>query len=174
MTDSMTSLLRKKGWTEEEIQKSKEVLDDPEGVHFFSSSLSKVVYWSGLVVGVVGNLVISTIMIPFFAFLDARLVYLILCIVGFIFGSLFSILLYDLRYLDAKHHVIASIFIPFMALLNVYVMFTLINYLHTVIFDPSFATSLNLQSHNPLVMSVLYVGFFLLPIVVSKIRARFH
>jgi len=148
------------------------VLGTSSDVHFFSSSLSKVVYWSGLVVGVVGNLVISTIMVPFFVFLDSRLVYLILCLIGFIFGSLFGILLYDLRYLDVKHHVVASIFIPFMALLNIYVMFSLINYLHRVVFDSNVLSSLNIQTHNPLLMGLLYVVCFMLPIFLSRLKHR--
>ena len=173
MGSKLVENLRKKGWSEEEIEQTVSLFDkDVQGNPIFSPKLSKVVYWSGIAIGIIGNLMISATMVPFLVFLDPMMVYFILFVLGFVFGSLFNVLLNDLEYLDVRHHVIASVFIPIMAVINVYIMVDLVNHLYAVLFSSSKDIISTLHLHNATLMALCYVGAFLLPSIYSFFKRK--
>lgn len=129
-----------------------------------SSTLNKVVYWGALLVAIVGNLIVSVVLIPFLLVLSKMQLYIIIIIIGIAFGALFNMLLKDIEELDKKHHVIAGIFIPALAIINVFIMTQLANYLTVLI-------GVNNVPHNPFVISVIYVASFSLPYILYKISS---
>ena len=129
-----------------------------------SSTLNKVVYWGALLVAIVGNLIVSVVLIPFLLVLSKMQLYIIIIIIGIAFGALFNMLLKDIEELDKKHHVIAGIFIPALAIINVFIMTQLANYLTILI-------GVNNVPHNPIVISVIYVASFSLPYILYKISS---
>lgn len=123
--------------------------------------MNKLVYWIALLVTIAGNLIISADLIPFLIVMKDIPLYLIIIVLGIAFGLLFNLLLKDIEHIDFKHHVIAAIFIPGIAIVNLFIITNLANRLIEIL-DIS-----NVQ-HNPIVISIVYIIAFMLPYVISK------
>jgi|ETNmetMinimDraft_2_1059921.scaffolds.fasta_scaffold67716_1 hypothetical protein len=143
-----------------DMKKEKMMRDDD-----VSSTLNKVVYWGALLVAIVGNLIVSVVLIPFLLVLSKIQLYMIIVVIGMAFGALFNMLLKDIEEMDRKHHVIAGIFIPALAIINVFIMTRLANYLTIII-------GVNNVPHNPIVISIIYVTSFSFPYIISKVSHR--
>ncbi len=153
----LASRLRGKGWTQKEIDHALAILDESKKHKpKITLILDKLVYWVALVLAIVGNIILSVVLIPFLLVLTSIQLYIFVVVLAGSFGLLFSQLLKDIEGLDTRHHVIAGIFIPCLALINIYVMVNLANYLDKVF-------KLSKLDHNPVLISIVYVVFFILP-----------
>jgi len=160
------SKLRQKDWEKEDIDKTIRIIDaakekKSKKIRF----LDHFIYWFVLVVSIFGNLVISISLVPFLLALNNSIVlYFIIALLALVFGVLFNFLIREVESLETKHYIVASVFIPCLALINVFYLTGFANYL---------STTLNLQNqHNPFIVSVVYVFFFVLPYLVSKFKKR--
>jgi hypothetical protein len=157
--------LLEKGWTEEEIEKTMGLLysTDKQEKHMnFVSATHPVIYWVGLVIAIVGNLLISVTLIPFLMILNSMQLYIILGIVGVVFGAMFNVILKDIEHIDQTHHVMAGIFIPAIALITVYVMTNVANRFNDIIRNPN--------PHNAVILSIIYLCCFSAPYALYKIN----
>ncbi|MBI4738010.1 hypothetical protein HY772_00305 [Candidatus Woesearchaeota archaeon] len=155
MPKSLRQKLIEKGWQEAEIDRTLDILysEEKQEKHArFAHFSSPIIYWAGLLVAIVGNLLISVVFIPFLMILNSVQLYIILGSMGAIFGAMFNLLLRDIEHIDAKHHVMAGVFIPSIALITIFVMVTLANRFNAIIKNP--------VQHNPYVLSVIYVLAF--------------
>ncbi len=126
-------------------------------------TMNKVVYWLALLVTIIGNLIISAALIPFLIVVKDVPLYIIIATLGIAFGLLFDLLLKDIENIDVKHHIIAVIFIPGIAIINLYIITNLANRLIEIL------EVTNIQ-HNPIIISVVYIIAFMLPYAISKIK----
>ena len=78
---------------------------------------------------------------------------------------MFNLLIADIDNIDTQHHVIAGVFIPAIAIINVFVMTNVANFMEAVL-------ELRDVSHNPILISVIYVVFFIAPYVFYKITGK--
>ncbi|MFC1723778.1 hypothetical protein ACFL0V_06565 [Nanoarchaeota archaeon] len=157
--------LREKGWTEEEIQKTMNILysEEKQIKHaIFQKGAHPILYWTGLVIAIIANFVLAVAFIPFLMMLNSLQVYIILGVVGFVFGSVFNVIIKDIEHIDAKHHIVAGAFIPAIALATVYVMTQISNRFTEIIQNPN--------PHNPLIVSMIYLVTFTLPYAIYKIK----
>lgn len=157
--------LRDKGWSEEEIQKTMNILysEEKKIKHFaFQKGAHPILYWLGLIIAIIGNFVLAVVFIPFMMFLSSIQLYFILAIVAFIFGSVFNVIIKDIEHIDTKHHIIAGAFIPAIALVTVFVMTAVSNKVSSFIMSPN--------PHNPLIVSIIYLVFFSAPYAIYKIK----
>ena len=156
--------LRQKGWREEELVRAEAILDKATKHDIF---FSKIVFWSALVVIVFANLLVSVILIPFLIALYDFVLYAIVAVLGLAIGFLYNFLITDIGLLETKHHRIASIIIPIIAIGNVVVM---------VLTSNRFIESmqLNNQPHNPWIVAAVFGGAFILPYIVDQIRMAFQ
>lgn len=156
--EELIQSLREKGWSEEDIQKAVSIIEqhasiDKSGTkHYFN----RVIYWFALLVAIIGNMMISVILIPFLLVLQSYQLYLVVMTLAISFGFLFNLLITDIEHVDQKHHIIAGIFIPALAIINVFVMTRISNMMIA-------AAQLQNVSHNPLLMSAAYVIAFISP-----------
>src|SRR3989344_1677481 len=130
------------------------------------ASLNRIVYCTALLVAIVGNVVISAALVPFLIVLRDFPLTLVIFTLGLTFGMLFNQLIRDIEFVDRAHHVIAGIFIPGLAVVNIFIMTRLANH---------FITLFQVQNaaHSPLVVSVNYLVAFVLPLFVRIIiRAK--
>lgn len=125
--------------------------------------MSKIVYWLALLVTIIGNLIISAALIPFLIVMKDVQLYLIIIILGIAFGLLFDLLLRDIENIDFKHHVIAAIFIPGMAIVNLFIITNLANRLIEVLEVAN-------VKHNPIMISIVYIIAFMIPYLISRFK----
>lgn len=154
--------LRKKGWSQEEIDKTVKIMLRIEAASEQNhKKLNVIIYWGVLLIAIIGNLVLSVALIPFLLVLSNFHLYLIISIMAVAFGLLFNLVIRDIEVMDKRHHVIAGVFIPALAVINVIVMTNISNYLIEV-------SNLKNIMHNPIAVSIVYVVFFITPYLISK------
>jgi hypothetical protein len=154
--------LLEKGWTEEEVEKALDTLyEEQPKKEKHHKKMNRILYWSTLVLVIIGNTIVSIVMVPFLLVLSSISLYFVISVMGLIFGSLFNLLIRDIEHVDPRHHVIAGVFLPAIAIINIYVM---------VNFANMFNQALNISHihQNPLLVSAAYVIAFLLPYVIDQ------
>lgn len=143
--------------------KKKEVLSEKKEtkyIHFYKSG-SRIIYWMTLLVLTVCNFLVTLALIPFILFLDPLQIYFTVGLLGLVFGLLFNMLVRDIEHLRVHHHMLAIIFIPIMALINFYVISSIV----TRITEPLGLT----KSVNPLLLGLVYAVIFLLPYITNAV-----
>ena len=165
MNEDLMWRLRKKGWTDEDIYHAVKIIErgrkkKPKNIIFLDS----MVYWVALLIALVGNFIISIILIPFMISMSGVKLYAIITIIGFAFGAFFDLLIRDIKKIQNKDVIIAGIFLPLLALINVNLMVTFSNYLQEVF-------KLSTVQHNPMVISVMYVIAFIIPYMINGLRS---
>ncbi len=154
--------LLEKGWTLEEVEKALDTLYRAEPKkEKHHKKMNRILYWSTLILVIIANSIVSVVMVPFLLILPHLSLYFIIVILGLVFGSLFNLLIRDIEHIDPRHHIVAGIFLPALAIVNIYIM---------VSFANSFGSALDISAiqQNPIIVSALYVTAFLLPYVIDQ------
>lgn len=156
--------LLNKGWHEAEIKKAESMLEKTEHKDIY---FSKIIFWSALVVIIFANLLVSLILIPFMIVLYHWIVYLIIIILAGAVGFLYNFLVLDIGHLEKKHHLLAGIMIPILAVINVVIM---------VLISNQFIADLKVKNtvHNPWLISLVFAIAFITPYLVDKLRGKHH
>ncbi len=169
MALSMEEKLREKGWSEEEIKQAMNIMYSKEKEKkrtLYKKSMNPVLYWAGLLMAIIGNLLIGVVLVPLMLVLSSTFLYVIIAILGIGFGSMFHLLLNDIEHIDQRHHVIAGVFLPAIALITIYVIVDVVNYLSRALNIPSL--------HSPIILSVIYVVSFTVPYGYTKLSEFTH
>lgn len=157
--------LRQKGWTQEEIAQTLSIMKQSrERRSWLMSWLNRMVFWGALLLLIFGNMLISVVLIPFMLISPPILLYPGLFIIGVTFGSLYTLVIHDIGKIEDTPKIMPELFIPAIALINVYIITVLSNQL---------ALILNLKPgvHAPIFVAVAYVSGFVVPLLYSKKRA---
>ena len=122
-------LLKQKGWSEEDVKKAEKIIEsrrmiDKSRTHVYSN---RVIYWTIIAVMVLCNFIISLLFVPFLLVLNRLAMNVIIVIIGFAFGSLFTLLILDVEYVSKTQHFIGGIIIPVLALINISLMTNITN-----------------------------------------------
>jgi hypothetical protein len=154
--------LKSKGWSDDDINHAMDIIakaqaKKSEKIRFLDS----IVYWVVLVFALIGNFIISIILIPFMLAMQGIRLVFIIGIIGFAFGAFFDLIINDLRNIENKQVIIAGVFLPLLALINVSLMVEFANYLQGTL------KLVNAQ-HNPWVISIAYVFAFMLPHFIKR------
>ncbi len=154
--------LENKGWTSDEIEKvNKIIIESKEKKSSKIVLLDSIIYWIALILIILGNMVISIVLIPFLFALRDLLLYIIIITLGLVFGLLFDLLIRDIDNLGKHHYIIAGLFIPSLAIINVIYMANFANKL---------IASINLNNtHQPLLVGAVYTIAFTCPYLFSHI-----
>ena len=131
----------------------------------FVSAAHPILYWVGLVVAIIGNLLIAVTLVPFLMILNSIQLYIILGIVGFVFGGMFNVILKDIEHVDQSHHIVAGMFIPAIALITIYLMVSVSNRFNEIINNPN--------PHSAVVLSIIYLVCFSAPYFIYKVKDFF-
>lgn len=155
--------LRKKGWPEEEAEKASSIISE---AHKKKSStillIDKIAYWTGLFLAILGNFIISMILIPFLILMRSFYLYISLIFLGIVFGWVFSIIIRDIESIKGGQHIVAWIFIPAIAIINIYMMTNFSNHI---------AMLMEIQTgiHAASMVSVVYVLSFMFPYTLARV-----
>lgn len=167
MKSETIRMLKRKGWSHEEMEKAQKIIDK-RITHDKSRSMSlsnKVVFWSVVFVIILGNFIISMLLIPFLIILEKLALDIFVIILGFAFGTLFNLVLTDIRYVDRKYHLIAGVAIPVLAVFNLSLMTQAANALNNVL-------GLTAGRANPVTISILYTIAFITPYLWSLLVTK--
>ncbi|MBI2128949.1 hypothetical protein HYU07_01795 [Candidatus Woesearchaeota archaeon] len=151
--------LKQKGWSDAEVARVSNVFGRKE------PKKGKFVYWFSLVVAIAGNGILSVVLVPFLLALKGFFLYAIIVIISLAFGSLFNLLLKDIETADEKQHVIAWIFIPALAIINIYFMTDMSNYLIKLL-------KLTNPLQDPFLVSIVYVFSFSMPYLIALVKKQ--
>ncbi|MBN2421292.1 hypothetical protein JXB27_03370 [Candidatus Woesearchaeota archaeon] len=162
--------LAEKGWSSEEINKAASILHGKEdaGQIYFSKQMNPIVYWLTLIISIIANMVVSVVLIPFMlAVQSATTLYSIIALLALSFGFFFNLLLTDIEHVDPRHHVIAGIFIPALAVINIFIVINVTNVLDKMFFGAQF-------KQNAIIIALVYVIAFIAPYLITRIIDRLH
>ena len=154
--------LEERGWSSAEIEKASRIIREAkEKKSSRIIMLDSIIYWAALIIAIIGNMVISIVLIPFLLALRDLLLYIIIITLGLAFGLLFDLLIRDIDSLGKHHYIIAGLFIPSLAIINVIYM---TNFANTL------TASINLKNiHPPLLVGAIYTIAFIIPYLFSHI-----
>ncbi|MCX6710006.1 MAG: hypothetical protein NTV63_03590 [Candidatus Woesearchaeota archaeon] len=167
--EKLIDKLKDKGWSDNDIVHALKILNDaPSHKDKSQIAMDSAVYWIGLILMIVGNIVLSVIMIPTLIVLSKTALYFILIVISLAFGTMFSLLLNQIEAIQGKK-IIAPLFIPALALINIYYITSVSN---------TFSSRLNIQKVNsPVAMGIVYAFFFILPYIIfwltKKVKIEF-
>jgi hypothetical protein len=156
--------LAERGWTKEEIAKAARILhpDDTSNRIYFQQRMNPVVYWMTLIISIIANMVVSVVLIPFMLTIrSAGSLYLVVALLAVAFGFFFNLLLTDIEHIDPRHHVIAGIFIPALAVINTVIVINVTTVIDKVLFGTQFR-------QNALAVAVVYVVAFIAPYLITR------
>jgi hypothetical protein len=159
---ALRQTLTQKGWQPHHIDRAIGVLQSSPSARSDAVRLLDVlIYWGALALAVVGNFILSIAFIPVFLVFDDLSLVISVAIIAAAFGLLLDVVLREIEHLRHRVIIIPELFIPAIALINIYIITGLAN---------GFASTLGLQTHNPWVVSIMYVCAFVLPHFVLKWR----
>lgn len=152
-----SAALAGKGWGRAEVRRAADILAHAEALKSPSMKfLEQAAFWTALLIAIIGNFVISVVLVPFLLLLHGVGLYATVFIVGITFGLLFNVLIRYIENLGQGQHIIAGAFIPALALINIYIITRLSNSLEILL-------QLTTPPHSPAAVSVTYVAAFVLP-----------
>jgi len=165
MRTDLSERLKAKGWNKKEIKRVKRVFKKAqENKSAQLKIFEEFIYWFVLLIAIFGNLVVSVALVPFLLELTNVMLYVVIVLLALAFGALFDLLIRDIEALEKKHIVVAGVFIPLLAVVNIFYVTKFANFI-------SGKWELGV-SHNPLLIAVLYVGAFVLPHVLSYVFVK--
>ncbi|MBR9691242.1 hypothetical protein GOV06_00485 [Candidatus Woesearchaeota archaeon] len=156
--ESKTRLM-KKGWSKEDIEKADEIINERKLQDKSRSTVhaNRILFWTVLLVMVIGNTLVSFILIPLLLVFNRLAMNAFVVVIGFSIGLLFNFLVWDIEeHITRKHHLLAATIIPILAIFNLYAMVKISNAINNVF-------TLTEVRGDPLTVSALYVIAFLTP-----------
>ncbi|MBI1969907.1 hypothetical protein HYS48_04395 [Candidatus Woesearchaeota archaeon] len=162
---SLKERLLEKGWSRAEAERTQQLLFSPEKQEkhiAFKQETNKIVYWSVILILVILNLLIIFVLLPILILADPTFVEVIVIFLGLIFGWIYNLLISDIEHIEARHHIVAAMFIPAVAILNIFIVVAVAN---------GFSSKLNIPiQQHPIILSITYVTAFLLPYLITLIK----
>ncbi len=153
--------LLRKGWKDEEIHNAERILERETQHDVF---FSKIVFWSALLVIIFANVIVALVLTPFLIVLNASLMYLLTAVLAGSIGFVYNFLITDIGHLEKKHHVLAGIIVPILALANTFVM---------VMVSNRFIQELKINNpqHNPWIIGGIFAVAFIAPYLIDRIKS---
>lgn len=153
--------LQEKGWSAREIIRAEEIIAHATQKNLV---LSKLLFWSALVLIIIANAAVTAVLVPFFILFPPKILYPLLVFIGLLMGLVYNFLLNDMAHIHTIHHIFAFILIPAIAIVNVIILnLTLIH------FYPQLQSN-----YDPLVLGAIFASAFLIPYLISRIRMIFR
>ena len=127
--------------------------------------VDKTLYWALLFIAILGNFIVSVVLVPFLLILEGWSLYVSLFFIGLSFGWIFGFILHSLASLEREQHIIASLFIPSLALINVGIFAVLSNKLIVLL-------KLSTPPHNAFLVGGVYVFGYVLPGAIAHLLKK--
>jgi hypothetical protein len=126
--------------------------------------LDRLVYWSSLVLLALLNFVACFFLIPFLMFLEGIYLYAAVACLGLMFGFLFNLLILGIEHLEHKHTIIAGIFMPLLAVLDISLILNISEKISSLLVRPI--------TYNVPMVVMVFIFSFILPYLISVLSGR--
>lgn len=159
--------MAKKGWDKKEVDDAIRRMSATEKItkhRQYYLHYAGLMYWTTLLVLLVSNFLVAIVLVPFLVVINTGFVYFIIGLLGLVFGILFNHLIRDIEQLERRHHFLAAIFIPVVAVLNLFAIVPVTNSVRIMLKVG--------ELQNPLVIAAAYVCMFLLPYIWTSVKER--
>jgi hypothetical protein len=151
-----------KGWEQYHVNRATSILQNADTVKTGAIRfLDAIIYWVILFAAIVGNFIVSIVFIPVLLAFDELSAVVAVAVFAVAFGTLLDFIVREVEHLRRSHLIVPELFIPAIALINIYIIVRLSN---------GVAVSLDLPTHNPWLISIMYVCAFVLPHFALKWR----
>ena len=165
--DVLREKLVKKGWSQRDVDETIGILASAEEKKSrIVGWLDQALIWISLLIAIVGNFLMSVVLVPFLLILSGGYLYGILLVSGAAFGMLFTVILKTIEKMKSEKRIITGIFIPVFGLINMYIIARLSNKLIAVL-------QLKTSEHSPALVSMVYVFAFILPYLIFQYKEDF-
>ena len=154
--------LAHKGWAEEEIKKAEPVLENAEKHDIY---LSRIAYYSALMVIILANLLASVALMFLAIVIESNFLYIIVASLGVVIGFLYNYLVTDIGHLEKHHHIFGALIIPLVAIFNIILIVVVAN---TLIQELGIGN----VAHTPWLVGVMFAVPFLVPSIIEKVFFR--
>ncbi|MAF34712.1 hypothetical protein CMO91_02605 [Candidatus Woesearchaeota archaeon] len=164
MSTELEASLKRKGWDEEDIAGALQGLKRGEELKSkWAKLFDKVIYWGGLLFTIVVSMAVGVAIVPFLLIMEGTWLFAFISIIAVSFGGMLGYLLNSIEKIQQQKAIYASLFVPFLALMNIYIITRLSNLL---------ALSMGRPPHNPFLIAAMYVWMFCLPYFGHKLFKR--
>jgi len=167
MKKEVIDRLKKRGWSEEEILKAYSIIEARKR-HDKSRSLphmNRTLYWMTFFVIVIGNFLISLVLIPVLLTLNKFGLDIIVVVLGLVIGLFFNLLIKDIEHVDLKHHMLIGVTIPIIAIMNFFFVIYVTDWLNSIL-------NISIVRPAPYTVTILYIIAFLTPYMITRIKQR--
>ncbi len=145
-----------RGWSEEDIKKTKEILKREKSK---KNTFEDVIYWLVLFVVIVGNFAFALLLIPLMIAGDTFVLYSMVLIAGILFGTVFALILNELDR-SSSDKTFSLFFVPISAF---FIFFTVSNL---------FAENFDFIKNRGIFPALAYVISFLIPQTVNYLNSE--
>jgi hypothetical protein len=164
--ENLQNAMQKKGWPPKDIEKTVGILKEaPKRKSDWIKFLDAALYWGIFAIAILANLIVSIVLVPILLTITDIWLYFTIAFIAATFGVMFEVVIRETEGLQKKKYVIAEIFIPAIALVNVYIIVQLSNMLAAVLKLPG-------ANQSALLVGFLYVLCFSLPHVIWLVFRR--
>lgn len=157
-------MLKKKSLNTKEINSRirtlRAVQKEKVGMH-----LNHFLCWSSFILLGLTNVVGVFALLPALMALSGWKLNVIVTVMGLAFGIVFSSFIHSLHHLEKKHHILAWIFMPIIAVLDIFLLLGLNEFL---------VLKLNAGHDNIAVTITLFIVGFLVPYAIAVITGKFR
>lgn len=159
--------LKKKGWSEEDILKAHSIIEARKRLDKSRTLpyMNRTLYWMAFFVIIIGNFLVSLILIPILLVINKFGLDLIILFLGLALGLLFNLLITDIEYVDVRHHIIIGVIIPAIAIINFFFIVHVTNWLNSIL-------KISIVRPAPYTVTLLYVAAFLAPYIITRLKQR--
>lgn len=162
--ESLKEAVSQKPWSPEEKERVLGIIErgrekKPQKIKF----LDEVVYWVFLIIAILGNFILSVVLVPFMLILTGFYLFAVLFIIGLAFGMVINSIMREIQKIETKKHIIPILLIVALALINVYIITTFTNRLEILL-------EVTTPAHDPIILSITYTLAFIMPYLFSEYR----
>ena len=167
MNEDIKEKIREKGWPEAEIERASGIMQKSAEISG-TKRIDLFVYWTALIIAIVLNVVVSGIILPMMFMIQGLSLVVMVFVIALFFGWVFYILIKDIENMELHHQIIAGLFIPAIALVNVFVIVSIGNR----IIQLDMPQLLNIPVSHPLQISIVYAIGFTVPYLISQLKKK--
>ena len=164
----LAEALAKKGWSRNEIDHAMRVLHRGSELKSRTARVfESMLYWLALVLAILMSFLMAVLLVPLLMISSGIWSGLALIAFGVSFGFLFEWLHCRLETITEKRYLLAGIFLPAIAIINVYIVTRLSNTLSTLV--TAYNPDVYVAIHSPMVVSAVFLISFIAPYLFHKV-----
>ncbi len=126
--------------------------------------LQRFVSWAAMLILILTNFLAAVLLVPFLLFFEGVPQYIIIVLFGVGFGLLFNLMIHSIEHIGDKHHIIAGVLVPCFALLDVVILFGIVEKAKEML-------KIEITYSYPLIV-ILFISAFLIPYLTDILRQK--